>query len=82
MTETDVLLAPIKGAEHREAGPVQLDIVRAGDCQVKRVVYPVGFRWSKDMKPQVGTDLCMHAHVGFLARGRRAGGGDRIRFRR
>jgi len=21
------------------------------------------------MKPQVGTDLCMHAHVGFLARG-------------
>ena len=27
MTETDVLLAPIKGAEHREAGGVQLDIV-------------------------------------------------------
>ena len=22
------------------------------------------------MKPIVGTDLCMHAHVGFLARGR------------
>jgi hypothetical protein len=28
-----------------------------------------GFRWSVDMKPIVGTDLCMHAHVGFLARG-------------
>ena len=37
---------------------------------MKRVVYPPGFRWSKDMKPEVGTDLCMHAHVGFLARGR------------
>ena len=69
MTEMDVLLAPIKGAEHREAGGVQLDIVPAGSCQVKRVVYPVGFRWSKNMKPLVGTDLCMHAHVGFLARG-------------
>jgi hypothetical protein len=36
---------------------------------VKRVIYPPGFRWSKDMKAIVGTDLCMHAHVGFLARG-------------
>jgi hypothetical protein len=33
------------------------------------MVYPAGFRWSVDMKPIVGTDLCMHAHVGFLARG-------------
>jgi hypothetical protein len=32
-------------------------------------VYPSGFRWSKNMKPLVGTERCMHAHVGFLARG-------------
>ena len=31
------------------------------------MIYPAGFRWSVDMKPAVGTDLCMHAHVGFLA---------------
>jgi hypothetical protein len=33
------------------------------------MVYPAGFRWSVDMKPVVGTDLCMHAHVGFLVHG-------------
>jgi hypothetical protein len=69
MAVTDPLLAPMKGAEHREVGGVQMDTTAAGNCRVKRVVYPVGFRWSKNMKPQVGTDLCMHAHVGFLARG-------------
>jgi hypothetical protein len=36
---------------------------------VKRVIYPPGFRWAKDMKAVVGTELCQHAHVGFLARG-------------
>jgi hypothetical protein len=47
-----------------------MDVVRAGDARVKRVIYPAGFRWSTDMKPVTGTSYCMHAHVGFLARGR------------
>jgi hypothetical protein len=63
------LLAPVKGAERREVGHVRLEVGRAGDARVKRMVYPPGFRWSVDMKPAVGTDLCMHAHVGFLVRG-------------
>jgi hypothetical protein len=33
------------------------------------MIYPPGFHWAQDMKPITGTDLCMHAHVGFLARG-------------
>jgi hypothetical protein len=66
---TDPLLAAVKGAEHRTIGHVRLDVGRAGDVRVKRMVYPAGFRWSTDMKPIVGTELCMHAHVGFLARG-------------
>jgi len=65
----DALLAPVQGAERREIGHVLLEVGRAGDARVKRMVYPAGFRWSVDMKPVVGTDLCMHAHVGFLARG-------------
>jgi hypothetical protein len=69
MIANDPLLAPVPGAEHREIGGLQLDVVRAGAGRVKRVVYPPGFRWSSHMKPVVGTDLCMHAHVGFLARG-------------
>jgi hypothetical protein len=68
-TTSDPLLAAVKGAERREIGHVRLEVGRAGAARVKRMVYPAGFRWSVDMKPIVGTDLCMHAHVGFLARG-------------
>jgi hypothetical protein len=65
----DPLTAPMDGAEHREIGGVQIDVARAGDCRVKRVIYQPGFRWSNDMKGVAGTELCQHAHVGFLARG-------------
>ena len=65
----DPLIAAIEGADHREIGGASVDIVRAGNGRVKRAVYPPGFRWSTHMKPTVRTDLCMHAHVGFLARG-------------
>ena len=70
MTMTDPLFAPIPGAQTREVGGVTIDVVKAGDGRVKRIVYSPGFRWSTHMKPVVKTDLCMHAHVGFLARGR------------
>lgn len=70
MSAIDSLLAPIPGAEHNELGGVQLDTVRAGNARVKRAVYPVGFHWARDIKPHVGTETCMHAHIGFLARGR------------
>jgi len=66
----DPLLGVVKGAEHQEVGGAQIDIVRTGSVRVGRFVYPAGFRWSTDMKPVVGTELCRHAHVGFLARGR------------
>lgn len=67
--EADPLLAPIEGATVREIGGVRLEVARAGAARVKRMIYPPGFRWSSAMKPIVGTDYCMHAHVGFLARG-------------
>ena len=66
---TNALLAPVKGAVKRTIGHVQLEVGRAGAARVKRMIYPPGFHWLADMKPVVGTDLCMHAHVGFLARG-------------
>jgi len=69
MTSPDPLLAALKEADHREMSGVQVDVVRTGEGRVKRVIYPPGFRWSRDMKPLVKTDLCMHAHVGFLAKG-------------
>ena len=69
MSTTDPLMAPIPGAASRTVGGVQVDIGPAGAGRVKRIVYPAGFRWSTHMKSVVGTDYCMHAHVGFLARG-------------
>ena len=65
----DALFAAVRGAEHRYVGHVRLDVGRAGAARVKRMIYPPGFHWSKDMKSVTGTDYCMHAHVGFLARG-------------
>lgn len=67
--QADALFAPVRGAEHRYVGHVRLDVGRAGAARVKRMIYPAGFHWAKDMKPVTGTDLCMHAHVGFLAKG-------------
>ncbi len=64
-----LLAKPLDGAETREVAGLQLDIVRTGSARVKRLIYPAGFRWSVNMKPIVGTDYCMHAHVGFLASG-------------
>ena len=70
MATSDPINAPVKGAERREVAGVVMDIARVGSGRVKRVSYPAGFRWSRDMKALVGTDYCMHAHVGFLISGR------------
>jgi len=65
----NVLFAAVKGAERKDLGHVRLEFARAGAGRVKRAIYPAGFRWSVDMKPVAGTDLCMHAHLGFLVSG-------------
>ena len=69
MSGNDPMLAPMAGATHHEVGGVVIVMAPAGEGRVKRVIYPVGFRWSRDMKDVSGTPLCMHAHVGFLAKG-------------
>ena len=69
MTHETPLFAPVTGAEHREVSGVQIDMTRAGTGRVRRVIYPAGFRWSTDMKSTVGTDRCMHTHVGFIVHG-------------
>jgi hypothetical protein len=69
MGANDPLMGEIKGATTREVGGVRVDVSPVGGGRVKRIIYPAGFRWSTNMKPIVHTDLCMHAHVGFLVRG-------------
>lgn len=65
----DPIFDSIPGAVHHDVGGVSIDVAKAGDGRVKRVIYPAGFRWSRDMQGISGTPLCMHAHVGFLVRG-------------
>ena len=69
MASSNNLLAPVRGAEHREVAGVHIDMTRIGSARVRRVVYPSGFRWSTHMKPLVGTSACEHAHVGFIIAG-------------
>jgi len=63
------MLADMKATESRTIGGVQVDVFRAGTGRVKRMIYPPGFRWSTHLKAIIGTELCQHAHVGFIARG-------------
>src|SRR6478752_7626287 len=73
MSDSDPLLAPMTGAIHEAFAGITTDTVPAGAARIKRLIYPVGMRWSTQIKPLVGSDLCMHAHVGFLARGQLQG---------
>jgi hypothetical protein len=65
----DSLLAPVQADQHHEVGGVQIDISRAGRARVKRMIYPVGFRWDTHLRAVLGSELCQHTHVGFIARG-------------
>lgn len=69
MTDHGGLLGPIPGAQHEVFAGIEVDAVPAGAARVKRLVYPPGLRWSTHVQPLVETELCMHAHVGFLAQG-------------
>jgi hypothetical protein len=55
--------------EHHEIGGVHVDIARAGNVRVKRMIYEPGFNFAANLSDAVGSKLCMHAHVGFMARG-------------
>jgi hypothetical protein len=55
--------------EHKEIGGVQVDVFRAGSARVKRMIYQPGFNFAAHLKPVVKSELCTHAHVGFMAKG-------------
>ena len=63
------LEGPIEGTQHLDIGGLSVDESQAGDARMKRVMYPLGWRWRTSMQPISGTDWCMHAHIGFLAQG-------------
>jgi hypothetical protein len=47
--------------------------VSFGESTITREVMQPGWRWSDDVKPIVGTDLCKAGHRLYIASGRIAG---------
>lgn len=48
----------------------QVDVVELDDVVVGRMTYEPGWRWSTDIKPIAGTELCTYHHVGVTLSGR------------
>ena len=47
-----------------------MDVVTMGDFTLGRGVFESGWRWSEDVKPIAGTDLCQSHHTGMCLSGR------------
>jgi hypothetical protein len=57
--------------EVREGGNWRMELIRlAGGAEVGRITLQPGWRWSQDVKPVAGTDLCMAPHQQYLMSGR------------
>ena len=53
----------------RRVGRGDLAVTSMGDAMITREVAHPGWRWSKDIKPIVGTDLCRASHQLFMVSG-------------
>jgi class 3 adenylate cyclase len=56
--------------ETRTFGLGRLDLVDLNDTAVGRTNYAPGWKWSKDVKPIVGTEWCEIHHMGYTVSGR------------
>jgi class 3 adenylate cyclase len=56
--------------EVRPVGRGRLNIVSIDDATVGRIEYQPGWRWTTDVQPIVGTDLCEIHHQGYVISGR------------
>ena len=58
--------------EVREFPHGRAEIVKAGDGEIGRLVFEPGWRWSTDLKPIAGTELCEAPHFQYHLSGRLA----------
>ena len=56
-------------AEVREFPHGRAEIVKVGDAEIGRLVLEPGWRWSNDVKPIAGTDLCQAPHMQYHVSG-------------
>jgi hypothetical protein len=55
--------------ERRTPPHAEVAFVKFGDRTFSRITYFPGFRWTTDMKPIAGTDLCMVNHFTYVVSG-------------
>ncbi len=61
---------PPLAATPRRVGNTEIAMVSAGDATIMRERMDAGWRWSADLKPIVGTDLCRALHQMYVVSGR------------
>ena len=70
---------PTQNTEHRSyAEPDEVrefpngkaEILKVGGAEIGRLVLQPGWRWSNDVKPAAGTDLCEAPHMQYHVSGR------------
>ena len=69
---TGVLVKSLDAPDERRA-PSQrgcIEMVQLGEVTVGRTLFEPGWRWSVDMKPSAGSELCQVAHTGYVVSGR------------
>jgi mannose-6-phosphate isomerase-like protein (cupin superfamily) len=55
--------------ERRTPPNTTMELVRFGDRIVARITYHPGWRWTNDIKPTAGTDLCQVNHFVYVLSG-------------
>ena len=70
---------PTQNTEHRSyAEPDEVrefprgkaEILKVGGAEIGRLTFQPGWRWSNDVKPIAGTDLCQAPHMQYHVSGR------------
>jgi uncharacterized cupin superfamily protein len=56
--------------EVREFPHGRVEIVKVGGAEIGRLTLQPGWRWSNDVKPIAGTDLCEAPHMQYHVSGR------------
>ncbi len=57
--------------EVREGGNWRMELIRlGGGAEIGRITLQPGWRWSQDVKPVAGTELCLAPHQQYMISGR------------
>jgi hypothetical protein len=69
-TQTTEHVSFEKPDEVRQFPHGRVEIVTVGGAEIGRLVLEPGWRWSNDVKPIAGTDLCEAPHMQYHVSGR------------